>query len=75
MSAMVISNPAIDQEAATLVAKTYEAVTPHWRDTIPALTIVIADKPFPTASLRFANFVTLRSNSPVGNRKPGITLR
>jgi hypothetical protein len=46
MSTMVISNPAIDQEAATLITKTYEVITPHWRDTMPAVTIVIADTPF-----------------------------
>jgi hypothetical protein len=46
MSRMVISNPADDPEAATLVNKTYETISQHWRDVIPELTITISGKPF-----------------------------
>lgn len=41
-----LTPPLSGQEVAALVTKTYEAITPHWQAVIPALTIVIAGKPF-----------------------------
>lgn len=46
MPSITITNPEIDQEAAALIAKAYEMITPHWREIIPSLTVMIADQPF-----------------------------
>lgn len=61
---LTILNESVDSEAAALVAKAYGMITPHWQALIPALTVMIASKPF-------NHIPELREFCEIHNKQPG----